>query len=85
VCELAGPSWAADGVIDDRVNTDVADPTPFRFVEEYEDEAAFGAHVEMGQSRPETEQRLFKSPGAACAGCTATCRLYRTPTYRWLE
>ena len=58
--ELAEPSWAADGIFDDRVNTDIADPIPFRVAEQSEDEAAFGAHVEMGQSRPETERRLYK-------------------------
>jgi len=44
--ELAEHSRAEDGIIDYRVNTDIDDANLFRFVERYESEAAFGAHVE---------------------------------------
>jgi len=46
VRELAEHSRAEDGVIDYQVATDVDDPNLFRFTEQYEDEAAFGAHGE---------------------------------------
>lgn len=42
--ELAAESRAEEGVIDYRVGTDVEDPSIFRFVEQYEDEAALAAH-----------------------------------------
>ena len=44
--ELAEHSRAEDGVIDYQVATDIDDPNLFRFTEQYEDEAAFGAHAE---------------------------------------
>jgi len=43
---LAVESRAEEGVIDYRVTTDIEDENVFRIVERYEDEAAFGAHVE---------------------------------------
>ncbi|MFY4814757.1 putative quinol monooxygenase [Haloarcula sp. AONF1] len=44
--ELVEQSRAEDGVIDYQVATDIDDPNLFRFTEQYEDEAAFGAHAE---------------------------------------
>jgi quinol monooxygenase YgiN len=44
--ELAEHSRAEDGVIDYQVATDIDNPNLFRFTEQYEDEAAFGAHAE---------------------------------------
>lgn len=44
--ELAADSRAEAGVIDYRVGTDVEDPSIFRFVEQYEDEAALATHGE---------------------------------------
>ncbi|WP_394328399.1 putative quinol monooxygenase [Natrinema salaciae] len=35
-----------DGIVEYRVATDVDDENLFRFFEQYEDEAAFGAHAE---------------------------------------
>lgn len=46
VQNLAVESRAEEGVVDYRVGTDVEDPSVFRFVEQYEDEAAFAAHAE---------------------------------------
>lgn len=46
VRELAEHSRDEDGIIEYRVATDVDDPNVFRFVERYEDEAAFGSHAE---------------------------------------
>ena len=43
---LAEKSRDEDGVIDYRVATDVDDRTLFRFVEQYDDEAAFEAHAD---------------------------------------
>lgn len=44
--DVAEQSRTEEGVVDYRVAADVDDPNVFRFIEEYEDEAAFGAHVE---------------------------------------
>jgi quinol monooxygenase YgiN len=44
--ELAENSREEEGVIEYRVATDVDDENLFRFFEQYEDEAAFGAHAE---------------------------------------
>jgi len=44
--ELATSSRAEDGVLEYRVATDIDDENRFRFFEQYEDEAAFGAHAE---------------------------------------
>lgn len=44
--ELAEHSRDEDGVIEYRVATDVNDKNLFRFFEQYEDEAAFGAHAD---------------------------------------
>jgi quinol monooxygenase YgiN len=49
--DLAEQSRAEEGIVDYRVNTDIDDPDLFRFVERYEDEAAFGAHVETEHFR----------------------------------
>jgi quinol monooxygenase YgiN len=46
VRDLAAQSRAEEGVVDYRVATDAEDETVFRFFEQYEDEAAFGAHTE---------------------------------------
>jgi quinol monooxygenase YgiN len=46
VRNLAAQSRAEEGVVDYRVATDAEDETVFRFFEQYEDEAAFGAHAE---------------------------------------
>jgi quinol monooxygenase YgiN len=43
---LAKKSRTEDGIIDYRVAADVEDETLFRFVEQYDDEAAFEAHAE---------------------------------------
>jgi len=43
---LAEQSRAEDGVIDYRVTTDIEQPNHVRVFEQYEDEAAFGAHAE---------------------------------------
>jgi quinol monooxygenase YgiN len=43
---LVEHSQNEEGVIDYQVATDVGDPNRFRFFEQYEDEAAFGAHAE---------------------------------------
>jgi len=48
---LAERSRAEDGIVDYRVTTDIDDPTLFRFVEQYESEAAFEAHVETDHFR----------------------------------
>lgn len=44
--EVAEQSRAEDGVIAYDIATDIDDPNLFRFTEQYEDEAAFGAHTE---------------------------------------
>lgn len=44
--ELAENSRDEDGIIDYQVAADIDDPNLFRFTEQYEDEAAFGAHAE---------------------------------------
>lgn len=44
--EVAEHSRAEDGVIEYEIATDIDDPNLFRFTEQYEDEAAFGAHTE---------------------------------------
>lgn len=46
VRDLAEHSRGEEGVIDYQVATDVGDPNVFRFIEQYEDEAAFEAHSE---------------------------------------
>ncbi|PSP72938.1 antibiotic biosynthesis monooxygenase [Halobacteriales archaeon QS_3_64_16] len=46
VRDLAEQSRAEEGIIDYQVATDAEDETVFRFFEQYEDEAAFGAHAE---------------------------------------
>ncbi|UVE52027.1 antibiotic biosynthesis monooxygenase (plasmid) [Haloferax larsenii] len=46
VGELAEHSRDEDGIIDYRVATDVDDSNVFRFIEQYENEAAFAAHAE---------------------------------------
>ncbi|MEF8840956.1 MAG: putative quinol monooxygenase [Haloarculaceae archaeon] len=43
---LAEHSRVEDGIIDYRVAIDADDPNLLRFFEQYEDEAAFGAHSE---------------------------------------
>jgi len=43
---LAEQSRTEDGVIDYRIAADVDDENWFRFVEQYDDEAAFGAHAD---------------------------------------
>lgn len=43
---LAEHSRAEDGVVDYRVAVDADDPNLLRFFEQYEDEAALGAHTE---------------------------------------
>jgi len=43
---VAKQSQEEDGVIEYDVATDIDDPNLFRFTEQYEDEAAFGAHAE---------------------------------------
>jgi quinol monooxygenase YgiN len=47
--EVAEHSRNEDGVIEYKIATDVDDPNLFRFTEQYEDEAAFGAHAESDQ------------------------------------
>lgn len=49
--ELAERSRDEDGTVEYRVATDVEDPNLLRFVEQYEDEAAFGAHAETEHFR----------------------------------
>jgi quinol monooxygenase YgiN len=44
--EPATSSRAEDGVLEYRVATDIDEENRFRFFEQYEDEAAFGAHAE---------------------------------------
>jgi quinol monooxygenase YgiN len=44
--DLAEQSRTEDGCVDYRVTTDVEDPNRLRFFEQYEDEAAFGAHAQ---------------------------------------
>jgi len=44
--ELAESSREEEGVIEYRVAADIDDENRFRFFEQYEDEAAFGAHAE---------------------------------------
>lgn len=44
--ELAEHSRNEEGTIEYRVATDIEDSNVLRFVERYEDEAAFGAHAE---------------------------------------
>ncbi|WP_336002177.1 putative quinol monooxygenase [Halorientalis halophila] len=44
--DLAEQSRAEDGMLDYRATTDVEDENVVRFVERYEDAAAFGAHTE---------------------------------------
>ncbi len=44
VDELVDESQQEDGIIDYRAATDVSDPNVVRFFEQYEDEAALGAH-----------------------------------------
>lgn len=44
--ELADKSREEDGVVDYRATMDVDDPNLFRVFEQYEDEAAFGAHAQ---------------------------------------
>lgn len=44
--ELAEQSRAEDGNIEYRVTTDLDEPNTIRVFEQYEDEAAFGAHAE---------------------------------------
>jgi len=44
--DLAEASRTEEGVVDYRAAADVEDPNTFRFLERYEDEAAFGAHAE---------------------------------------
>ena len=44
--DLAKATRDEDGCIDYRVTTDVEDPNQLRFFEQYEDEAAFGAHAQ---------------------------------------
>ncbi|WP_222919513.1 putative quinol monooxygenase [Natrinema sp. SYSU A 869] len=44
--DLVAESQQEAGVIDYRAATDVSDPTVVRFFEQYEDEAAFGAHAQ---------------------------------------
>lgn len=46
VRSVAEQSRAEEGIIDYRVATDVDDPNVFRFIEQYENETAFGAHTE---------------------------------------
>ncbi|WP_136591567.1 putative quinol monooxygenase [Salinigranum halophilum] len=43
---VAKHSRKEDGIIEYRVAADIDDQNVFRFVEQYEDEAAFGAHTE---------------------------------------
>lgn len=43
--DAAKQSREEDGVVDYRVAADIEDPNVFRFVERYEDEAAFEAHL----------------------------------------
>ncbi|MFB6121675.1 MAG: putative quinol monooxygenase [Halobacteriaceae archaeon] len=44
--DLVEQSQAEDGMLDYRATTDVQDQNVIRFVERYEDEAAFEAHTE---------------------------------------
>ncbi|WP_226481679.1 putative quinol monooxygenase [Natrinema amylolyticum] len=44
--DLVAESQQEAGVLDYRAATDVADPNVVRFFEQYEDEAAFGAHAQ---------------------------------------
>lgn len=44
--ELAEQSRNEDGINEYRVTTDIEEPNHIRLFEEYEDEAAFGAHAE---------------------------------------
>jgi len=44
--DLAAKSRQEEGMIDYRAATDVEDPNVVRFVERYEDEAAFEAHTQ---------------------------------------
>jgi quinol monooxygenase YgiN len=44
--EVAEQSRAEEGILTYRVTTDIEDENTFRFFEQYEDEAAFGAHAE---------------------------------------
>ncbi|MDS0474330.1 putative quinol monooxygenase [Natrinema sp. 1APR25-10V2] len=44
VDDLVDESQREDGIIDYRAATDVSDPNVVRFFEQYEDEAALGAH-----------------------------------------
>jgi quinol monooxygenase YgiN len=48
---LAEQSRAEDGVVDYRVTTDIEQPNHVRIFEQYEDEAAFGAHSETEHFR----------------------------------
>lgn len=43
---LAEQSRSEEGVVKYRITTDIEDPNLLRFVEQYEDEAAFGSHTE---------------------------------------
>lgn len=44
--DLVAQSQQEDGIIDYRATTDVIDPNVVRFVEQYENEEAFGAHTQ---------------------------------------
>ncbi|MEF8821133.1 MAG: putative quinol monooxygenase [Halovenus sp.] len=65
VRELAENSRDEDGIIDYQVATDIDDPNLFRFTEQYEDEAAFGAHAEsehFGEFESELPELLAGEP-----------------------
>jgi len=46
VADLAEQSRAEEGVVDYRATTEVGDPSTVRIFEQYEDDAAFEAHLE---------------------------------------
>lgn len=62
--DLAEQSREEEGVIEYQVATDVEDPNLLRFFEQYEDEAAFGAHAQSEHFQ-EFQQQLPDLVGGA--------------------